>query len=61
LELFKSIQVVRDTFTGLSKGYAFVDMTEAGKAARAVSELNGKPINGHFLIVRPLFQLQACT
>lgn len=49
------IHVVRDGFTGSSCGYAFVEMAEGATAARAVSELNGKRIDGHFLVVRPLF------
>jgi splicing factor 1 len=51
----KSVYIVKDGITGLSCGYAFVRMTDGPHAARAVSELNGKRIDGHFLIVRPLF------
>jgi hypothetical protein len=40
--------------TGNSGGYAFVEMAEAGRATRAVLGLNGKRIDGHFLVVRPL-------
>jgi RNA recognition motif-containing protein len=51
----KRIHMVRDTITGMSLGYAFVEMTEGGQAMRAVAQLNGKRIDGHFLIVKPLF------
>lgn len=51
----RSVHVVKDGFTGLSNGYAFVDMTEAGHAARAALDLNGRKVDGHSLIVRPLF------
>lgn len=51
----KSIRVVGDSITGISLGYAFVEMTKWGSATWAVSELNGKRIDGHHLVVRPLF------
>jgi splicing factor U2AF subunit len=51
----KSIHMVKDALTGNSDGYAFVEMTNEDGAIRVVSELNGKRINGHFLIARTLF------
>ena len=51
----KNVYIVKDGITGLSCGYAFVRMTDGAQAARVVSELDGKRIDGHFLIVRPLF------
>ena len=51
----KSIHLVKDALTGNSDGYAFVEMTNEEGANRVVSELNGKRINGHFLIARTLF------
>ena len=51
----KNVHLVRDELTGTSGGYAFVEMTEGGHPSRAVSELNGKRIDGHMLVVRPIF------
>ncbi len=51
----KKIHVVKDDLTGFSSGYAFVEMTTKGSAMWAASELDGKSIDGHFLIVRRLF------
>ncbi len=56
-----SVHVVRDDLTGQSRGYAFVEMSEGGRAARAVAELNGKRIDGHRLVVRPLFRSKEYT
>lgn len=49
------VRMVRDSVSGLSSGYAFVEMSEAGHARKAVSALNGKSVDGHTLIVRPIF------
>lgn len=51
----KSVRVVRDDITGRSYGYAFVEITEGGRAAAIVAELNGKKMDGHLLVVRPLY------
>ncbi|MBN8703836.1 MAG: RNA-binding protein [Bacteroidetes bacterium] len=39
-----SVKVITDKMTGRSKGFAFVEMQNDEDAARAISELNGKPI-----------------
>lgn len=50
-----SIHLVKDALTGNSDGYAFVEMATGDGANRAVAALNGKGINGHFLVARCLF------
>jgi RNA recognition motif-containing protein len=51
----KSIHLVTDNLTGLSKCYGFVEMTDRGGADRAVASLNGKRVEGHFVVARTLF------
>jgi cold-inducible RNA-binding protein len=35
-----SVKIIKDTMTGRSKGFGFVEMSEATTAKRAISELN---------------------
>ena len=41
-----SVSVITDRATGQSRGFAFVEMTSAGDAQRAIQQLNGKEIKG---------------
>lgn len=41
-----SARVIADRFTGQSKGFGFVEMTNDNEAQRAISEINGKEIDG---------------
>lgn len=56
-ELFKaygevrSAQVKRDLFTGVSKGFGFVDMPGKQHSINAIAGLNGKDLNGQPLRV----------
>ena len=50
-----SVNIVKDGFTGNSRGYAFAEMTEAGHAMRAISELKGKDLAGRPLVLWALF------
>ena len=43
--------VVRDRETGQSRGFAFVEMTNAGDASKAIVALNGKEMGGRNLNV----------
>src|SRR5262245_30514119 len=47
----ESATVVTDRATGRSRGFGFVEMSSAGDAAKAVSELNGKELQGRTLNV----------
>ena len=46
-----SSRVIRDKFTGRSRGFGFVEMENGEEADKAVSELNGKSIEGRMLKV----------
>lgn len=50
--LVKTLTIVRDQQTGISKGYAFVHMMDEAGAARAIEQLNGLAIQGRTLSVR---------
>ncbi len=46
-----SVKIVRDRFSGESKGFGFVEMASAEEAKKAIAELNGKDIDGRALRV----------
>ncbi|MBI1936520.1 MAG: RNA-binding protein [Ignavibacteriales bacterium] len=56
-ELFKgygavtSVKIIRDMFTGESKGFAFVEMKEKAAAETAIKELNTKEVGGKKIVV----------
>ncbi len=45
------IQVMTDRDTGRARGYAFVELADDGEAAKAITELNGKELDGRALTV----------
>ncbi|HBY59580.1 MAG TPA: RNA-binding protein [Solibacterales bacterium] len=45
------VSIVRDRDTGQPRGFAFVEMTDAGEAGRAISGMNGQELNGRALNV----------
>jgi len=57
LELFKqagnvtSCELIMDKFTNKSRGFAFVQMGTQEEATKAISELNGKELDGRALTV----------
>ncbi len=46
-----SINVITDRDTGRPRGFAFVELTDDGEAAKAITELNGKEVDGRALNV----------
>jgi cold-inducible RNA-binding protein len=46
----ESVKIITDRDTGRSKGFAFVEMGE-DNAEKAISQLNGKELNGRALTV----------
>ena len=46
-----SVTIVKDRFSGQSRGFAFVEMGAKGEAQAAIEELNGKEFKGRALRV----------
>jgi RNA recognition motif-containing protein len=46
-----SAQIIRDKFTGFSRGFGFVEMPNEEAAKRAIKELNRGKIDGQEIIV----------
>jgi len=46
-----NVQVIRDRFSGNSRGFGFVEIADDGEADRAVQMLNGKDFQGRALVV----------
>ena len=46
-----SCELILDRFTSKSRGFAFVEMASDEDAQKAVSELNGKELDGRSLVV----------
>ena len=42
----KSVQVLRELFTGASKGFAFIEMPGKAQSLAAIAALNGKDLRG---------------
>lgn len=47
----ESATVVKDKFTGESRGFGFVEMSSASEAQSAISGMNGKELKGRALNV----------
>lgn len=47
----ESASLITDKFSGRSKGFGFVEMASDADAEKAISELNGKEINGRAIVV----------
>lgn len=46
-----SATVITDRFTGQSRGFGFVEMSNDDEAQKAIQELNDKDVNGRKLVV----------
>ena len=46
-----SVKIIKDNFTGKSKGFGFVDMPNQSQAQAAIAGLNGKELGGSSLTV----------
>jgi len=47
----KSVKVIRDMFSGVSKGFGFVEMPGLEDSKKAIAELNTKDVKGKKIIV----------
>ena len=46
-----SVAIIKDKFTGESRGFAFVEMTDASEADKAIAALNGTELGGRALTI----------
>lgn len=46
-----SVTILKDRFSGESRGFGFVEMPVTAEAQSAISELNGKELKGRAVIV----------
>lgn len=46
-----SANVIKDKYSGESKGFGFVEMDKQNEAEEAIKQLNGRPIEGRNLTV----------
>ncbi len=46
-----TVSLIKDQFTGRPRGFAFVEMPNAGEANSAIAALNGKEMQGRNLVV----------
>jgi cold-inducible RNA-binding protein len=48
----EKVEIVKDKFTGQSRGFAFVELISANDAGAAIEKLNGAPIRGRMIRVQ---------
>lgn len=46
-----SVKIITDKFTGRSKGFGFVEMSNDEEALKAIQELNGATVEGRTIVV----------
>lgn len=46
-----SVKIITDKFTGRSKGFGFVEMSNDDEALKAIEELNGATVEGRTIVV----------
>ncbi|MFC1841804.1 RNA recognition motif domain-containing protein [Candidatus Dependentiae bacterium] len=46
-----SVKIITDKFTGLPRGFAFVQMATKEEALKAIEELNGHELEGRSIVV----------
>jgi RNA recognition motif-containing protein len=51
-----SLKIITDQFSGRSKGFAFIEMSDEDEASNAITSLNGKELDGRTLKVNEAFE-----
>ena len=46
-----SVKVIKDKYSGKSKGFAFVEMSDSNEAKKAIKELNGGELDNRSVII----------
>ena len=46
-----SVKIITDKFTGRSKGFGFIEMSNDEEAQKAINELNGATVQGRAIVV----------
>jgi RNA recognition motif-containing protein len=49
----ENAKVIKERFSGRSKGYGFIEMPDNSEADQAIKALNGSRLDGSQIIVRP--------
>ena len=52
----ESVRIIKDNYSGRSKGFGFVEMSNNADAQSAISELNDKELKGRKIKVNPARQ-----
>lgn len=47
----ESVKIIMDKFTGKSKGFGFIEMTDKAQALKAIEELNNSEFEGRNIVV----------
>jgi cold-inducible RNA-binding protein len=55
----EKVSMVTDRETGRSRGFAFVEMTDAGEAEKAIAALNGTELGGRALAGEEVARVEA--
>ena len=46
-----TVAIISDKYTGRSRGFGFVEMSDDNNAQQAIEELNGAEVNGRAIVV----------
>jgi len=49
----ENVKVIKDRFSGRTKGYGFVEMPSNSDADKAIKALNGNHLDGNYIKVKP--------